>query len=319
MKILIFIPTFNDRLLIASLVKSILALGVEFYTLVIDDGSDPALEIDGLSGPREKYFRCPYNVGLGVTTNIALDYAQKEQFDIFLRIDADGQHPLDCIPPIIKASNIKNIENFCYMHGQIYETHKEIFNSNPRNYIVWGNFFYKMVNKYAPNTNVIKVKYPYFNFKINKKLKQNKNKIKKILFIEEYQGDVEIYNNIFKNLKNKYLFFYRPKLRSTIKNKIDNIEILNPKINILESIRNNNIDLVIGTSSNILLESYLVDVLSASVEKKNNLLSFYQTKYKLVYNLNLISVDKDLHYIFKNYKKLLDKYKQRTWGNEKKI
>ena len=223
------------------------------------------------------------------------------------------------IPPIIKASNIKNIENFCYMHGQIYETHKEIFNSNPRNYIVWGNFFYKMVNKYAPNTNVIKVKYPYFNFKINKKLKQNKNKIKKILFIEEYQGDVEIYNNIFKNLKNKYLFFYRPKLRSTIKNKIDNIEILNPKINILESIRNNNIDLVIGTSSNILLESYLVDVLSASVEKKNNLLSFYQTKYKLVYNLNLISVDKDLHYIFKNYKKLLDKYKQRTWGNEKKI
>ena len=38
-----------------------------------------------------------------MTTNIALDYAQKEQFDIFLRIDADGQHPLDCIPPIIKA------------------------------------------------------------------------------------------------------------------------------------------------------------------------------------------------------------------------
>ena len=89
MKILIFIPTFNDRVLISSLVKSILALGVEFHTLVIDDGSDPALEIDGLSGPREKYFRCPYNVGLGVTTNIALDYAQKEQFDIFLRIDAD--------------------------------------------------------------------------------------------------------------------------------------------------------------------------------------------------------------------------------------
>ncbi len=103
MKILIFIPTFNDRVLISSLVKSILALGVEFHTLVIDDGSDPALETDGLSGPREKYFRCPYNVGLGVTTNIALDYAQKEQFDIFLRIDADGQHPLECILPIVEA------------------------------------------------------------------------------------------------------------------------------------------------------------------------------------------------------------------------
>ena len=103
MKILVFIPSFNDRVLIASLVKSILALGVEFYTLVIDDGSDPVLETDGLSGPREKYFRCPYNVGLGVTINIALDYAQKEQFDILLRIDADGQHPLDCLLPIIEA------------------------------------------------------------------------------------------------------------------------------------------------------------------------------------------------------------------------
>ncbi len=104
MKILVFIPTFNDRLLIPSLVKSVLALGIEFHTLVIDDGSDPALETDGLLGHREKYFRCPYNVGLGVATNIALDYAQQAEFDILLRIDADGQHPLDCLLPIIKAT-----------------------------------------------------------------------------------------------------------------------------------------------------------------------------------------------------------------------
>lgn len=103
MKILVFIPTFNDRVLIVSLVKSILTLGVEFHTLVIDDGSDPALETDKLSGPREKYFRCPYNVGLGVTTNIALDYAHQSNFDILFRIDADGQHPLDSLLPIIEA------------------------------------------------------------------------------------------------------------------------------------------------------------------------------------------------------------------------
>ena len=103
MKILVFIPTFNDLVLIPSIVKSVLALGVEFHTLVIDDGSDPALKTEGLSGYREKYFRCPYNVGLGVATNIALDYAQKAQFDILLRIDADGQHPLDYLLPIIQA------------------------------------------------------------------------------------------------------------------------------------------------------------------------------------------------------------------------
>ena len=110
MKILVFIPTFNDRVLIPSLVKSVLALGVEFHTLVIDDGSDPELETDGLSGPREKYFRCPYNVGLGVTTNIALDYAHQLQFDILLRIDADGQHPLDSLLPIIEAMALRDAD-----------------------------------------------------------------------------------------------------------------------------------------------------------------------------------------------------------------
>ena len=110
MKILVFIPTFNDRVLIPSLVKSVLALGDEFHTLVIDDGSDPPLETDGLSGHREKYFRCPYNVGLGVATNIALDYAKQMEFDILLRIDADGQHPLDSLKPIIEAMVLHNAD-----------------------------------------------------------------------------------------------------------------------------------------------------------------------------------------------------------------
>tara|TARA_B110000977_G_scaffold189604_1_gene259295 strand:- start:1932 stop:2633 length:702 start_codon:yes stop_codon:yes gene_type:complete len=110
MKILVFIPTFNDRVLIPSLVKSVLALGVEFHTLVIDDGSNPPLETDGLSGHRKNYFRCPYNVGLGVATNIALDYAHQMEFDIFLRIDADGQHPLDSLLPIIEAMALRDAD-----------------------------------------------------------------------------------------------------------------------------------------------------------------------------------------------------------------
>jgi glycosyltransferase involved in cell wall biosynthesis len=110
MKVLVFIPTFNDRVLIPSLVKSVLDLGVEFHTLVIDDGSYPALEINGLPGHREKYFRCPYNVGLGVATNIALDYAHKERFDILLRIDADGQHPVDYLLAIIEAIDLHDAD-----------------------------------------------------------------------------------------------------------------------------------------------------------------------------------------------------------------
>ncbi|MDB4797090.1 glycosyltransferase family 2 protein [bacterium] len=110
MKILVFIPTFNDRLLIPSLVESVLALGVEFNTLVIDDGSDPAIVTNCISGHRQRYFRCPYNVGLGVAMNIALDYAHEEQFDIFLRIDADGQHAVECLLPIVEEMVVRGAD-----------------------------------------------------------------------------------------------------------------------------------------------------------------------------------------------------------------
>lgn len=94
MKILVFIPTYNDHVLIRSLIEAVLDLGPEFYTLVIDDGSVPVLDKEDCQVERNVYFSCPYNVGLGVITNIALDYAYQENFNILIRIDADGQHPV---------------------------------------------------------------------------------------------------------------------------------------------------------------------------------------------------------------------------------
>ena len=77
MKVFVFFPTFNDRVLIPALVKSVLALGIKFQTRVIDDGSDPPLETFGFLGNCEQYFKCPYNVEFGVATSIALDYAHQ--------------------------------------------------------------------------------------------------------------------------------------------------------------------------------------------------------------------------------------------------
>ena len=73
MKFLIFIPTFNNRVLIHSIVKSLLDLGVEFFTLFIDARFCLGLEMNGMPGHRDKHVRCRYNAGLGVATNIALD------------------------------------------------------------------------------------------------------------------------------------------------------------------------------------------------------------------------------------------------------
>ena len=102
MKVLVFIPTFNDHFHVDDLVESILNLGSNFHILVVDDGSDSEVRLSNFNSERVNCFRVPYNVGLGTTTNIALEYAHHAQFDRLVRVDADGQHPIDALPPILE-------------------------------------------------------------------------------------------------------------------------------------------------------------------------------------------------------------------------
>ena len=66
---------------------------------------------------------------------------------------------------LIDACRSNQIESICYMHGQIYETHLNIFNSNPSKYLVWGEFFFKFAKANTHSTNIVKVQYPYFPYK----------------------------------------------------------------------------------------------------------------------------------------------------------
>ena len=77
MKFFVSIPKVNVRALIPSLVQSVLALGVECITLVIDGGSDRKLNSNRFLGSCERYFKSLYNVGLAVPRNIALDYGHQ--------------------------------------------------------------------------------------------------------------------------------------------------------------------------------------------------------------------------------------------------
>jgi glycosyltransferase involved in cell wall biosynthesis len=99
-KILIFIPTYNDREVLPRLIADVLALGHEHSVLVIDDGSRSPIQLE--PQPRQYLFRSPYNAGLGAATNIAMDFALRHRFDVLVRIDADGQHPPAAISSLIQ-------------------------------------------------------------------------------------------------------------------------------------------------------------------------------------------------------------------------
>jgi hypothetical protein len=97
LKILFFIPSFNDQKGLPELVQSLVNAYPEATVLVIDDGSEPPLVMPQdtvFAGTQVLLHRLAFNVGLGLITSVAIDFFLYENFDCLIRLDADGQHPL---------------------------------------------------------------------------------------------------------------------------------------------------------------------------------------------------------------------------------
>lgn len=98
--ILVFVPTFNDTAMLAELVGHIKALALDVEVLVVDDGS--SADVSAVLADSDCLFvRLPANVGLGACTAIAFDHALRNRYEAMVRVDADGQHPVDRIADLV--------------------------------------------------------------------------------------------------------------------------------------------------------------------------------------------------------------------------
>ncbi len=100
-RVLVFIPTFNDRDLLHELASEVKTIADHVTTLIIDDGSSPAIERPSLPDDC-LLFRLPSNVGLGVCSHIAFDHALSHGYDCVVRLDADGQHPISQVSALLE-------------------------------------------------------------------------------------------------------------------------------------------------------------------------------------------------------------------------
>lgn len=82
------------------IVSEIAALGNGYRALVIDDGSDPPLQI---APGAHLMVRLPANMGLGVCTHIAFAHALRHGYAAAVRVDADGQHRVQDVPRLVAA------------------------------------------------------------------------------------------------------------------------------------------------------------------------------------------------------------------------
>lgn len=107
--ILVFIPTYNDVELLADLSAELQRLGTRYRTLIVDDGSSASIDVSTLA-PGTMYCRLPANFGVGIATHVAFDHALRHGYQAVVRLDADGQHPIEHIPKLLEPIQNKGAD-----------------------------------------------------------------------------------------------------------------------------------------------------------------------------------------------------------------
>lgn len=89
MKVLAMVPAYNEENTVREVVQGILAQGID--TVVINDGSaDNTAE--KARGAGADVIDLPFNLGIGGAVQTGYIYALRNNYDIAVQIDGDGQH-----------------------------------------------------------------------------------------------------------------------------------------------------------------------------------------------------------------------------------
>ncbi len=103
---LVIIPTYNEAVNIAKIIKKILSVSDDLEILIIDDNSpdDTGKIVDEISKNNKKLHLLtrPRKMGLGTAYVLGFDYALKSGYDFVFEMDADFSHDPEDLPRFIE-------------------------------------------------------------------------------------------------------------------------------------------------------------------------------------------------------------------------
>jgi glycosyltransferase involved in cell wall biosynthesis len=101
-RVLIVIPAYNESESIDKVIAEVRAELPSFDILVVDDGStDDTAEVARAAGAIVTIL--PYNLGVGGARRLGYLYALRNNYDVAVQLDADGQHDPRNVPLLINA------------------------------------------------------------------------------------------------------------------------------------------------------------------------------------------------------------------------
>lgn len=104
-KIALLIPCYNEEACISNVISSIMRKMPEAYLVIVNDASrDRSGEIVAEIAAENDHvilLDLPVNLGIGGAVQTAFRYAARHGFDYAVKVDGDGQHPVDQIPKLL--------------------------------------------------------------------------------------------------------------------------------------------------------------------------------------------------------------------------
>ncbi len=220
------------------------------------------------------------------------------------------------INELLYSAKLLKINTFGYQHARFNKYHVGLYQETFKTYFVWNSYFKNMakkINKNYTEKNLVETG----PIKSILKKNINNNEIKKIMILDEvYEDEISkhLINNIHIDQKSTFFLRLKPGKKKNIN--IPNIEIkVDDKKNYFLSLVENQIDLVIGTSSTSLIESWLIDVPSIMILSSDKYAShFYEDGL-----LELADSREKLNFLIDKYLKfdikLKNERKSNIWGN----
>lgn len=106
-RVLVVVPTYNERDNLPRVVPLVLAQGDEFHVLVVDDNSPDGTGdlADRLAAESERVevLHRGGKLGLGAAYVAGLGWGLEQGYDILIEMDADLSHPADRLPALVAA------------------------------------------------------------------------------------------------------------------------------------------------------------------------------------------------------------------------
>jgi glycosyltransferase involved in cell wall biosynthesis len=114
MRIITIIPAYNEEKTIKKVIKCVLDYS---DVVVVDDGSsDQTSSLANETGVL--VLQHHKNNGKGAAIKTGLKYAMKENYDLIVHLDADGQHDPRCIPKLIEGMDTVDVRIGSRFHGR---------------------------------------------------------------------------------------------------------------------------------------------------------------------------------------------------------